>query len=432
MVRALRDVMRWFALLLLPAGLAAAPPAGAIVGGDEADPGEWPWQVVLSLSGEPFCGGVLVGLDLVVTAAHCVLGGSDASGLSARAGSVELDSGGQERRVARAVRHEEYDPVNGRNDIAVLHLEAPFDPAPGVAAVALPDAETADRLTGEGTPVVVTGFGATTETGDMAPKLREAEVEVLDDVACAGDYAGAGGSVFAGSQMCAGFDTGRIDACFGDSGGPLVAPLGEDRAAWYLVGIVSWGEGCGLARRPTVYTEVAAFVDWLDAQGAVHDTGTRVDGAGPLRLPAAGTRGKASRYPATVAVAGVPGPIGRVAVELRGLSHERPADLDLWLRAPNGTIVTLVSDVGGREPLDDVDVVIGAGAAPGADGRFGLRVGPTDREEDLQRRGDPPPPDLGALAGIDPNGEWQLLVADDRTGAAGRLEGWTLVLTPAG
>ena len=43
-----------------------------IVGGQEATPGEWPWQVALLRGTFPFCGGSLVSNQYVITAAHCV------------------------------------------------------------------------------------------------------------------------------------------------------------------------------------------------------------------------------------------------------------------------------------------------------------------------------------------------------------------------
>ncbi|CAK9295854.1 unnamed protein product [Gordionus sp. m RMFG-2023] len=47
-----------------------------------------------------------------------------------------------------------------------------------------------------------------------------------------------------------------------DSGGPL-ACLDEGEKRWDLVGIVSWGIGCGKKDRPGVYTKVINYVDWV-------------------------------------------------------------------------------------------------------------------------------------------------------------------------
>lgn len=36
---------------------------------------------------------------------------------------------------------------------------------------------------------------------------------------------------------------------------------GESR--WYLVGLTSWGAGCGEKNKPGVYTKVSSLVPWI-------------------------------------------------------------------------------------------------------------------------------------------------------------------------
>ena len=43
-----------------------------IVGGTEAFPGDWGWQIVLLNNGRFSCGGSLINSQWVLTAAHCV------------------------------------------------------------------------------------------------------------------------------------------------------------------------------------------------------------------------------------------------------------------------------------------------------------------------------------------------------------------------
>ena len=42
-----------------------------VVNGNNAAPNSWPWQVSLRFNNNHFCGGSLIGKDLVLTAAHC-------------------------------------------------------------------------------------------------------------------------------------------------------------------------------------------------------------------------------------------------------------------------------------------------------------------------------------------------------------------------
>lgn len=120
----------------------------------------------------------------------------------------------------------------------------------------IPMARGGDAAYRAGTAADVYGWGDTTGSGTYASVLRSARVRVLPDGDCARAYPGGQEGTYKTSAMvCAGDPAGGRDACQGDSGGPLVA-------RGRLIGLVSWGSGCGRAGSPGVYTRVSAALEW--------------------------------------------------------------------------------------------------------------------------------------------------------------------------
>ncbi|MER5212616.1 serine protease [Streptomyces sp. NPDC002838] len=254
--------------LVLAAAAAAIPLAsaapvsadGIVVGGFPVDVSESPWTVALSSRDRfggtragQFCGGVAVGRTTVLTAAHCleedVLGVPPDSvrDLKVIAGRTDLLSDrGQEIPVRDIWVNPTYDGVTSSGDFAVLSLA---EPVPQNSVIAM--ATAGDPAYTPGTAAVVYGWGDVTGAGDYARGLRGAQVHVLSDAPCEEAYPGSSdGTYMSDTMLCAGEQEGGRDACQGDSGGPLVA-RGK------LIGLVSWGSGCGRAGSPGVYTRVS-------------------------------------------------------------------------------------------------------------------------------------------------------------------------------
>lgn len=221
----------------------------------------------------------------VLTAAHClgsqVLGGPVESVADFRviAGRTELRAAdGREIAVRGARVNPAYDPASNAGDLAVLEL-AESVPADHV----LPMAGAGHPAYAAGTEAAVYGWGDTSGFGDYAYGLRAAGVTVLADEICVRAYPGdADGQYRAESMVCAGDSAGGKDACQGDSGGPLVA---QGR----LIGLVSWGRGCGRADSPGIYTRIAPLVDFVLAP----ETGAQ---PGKVRDIRWGARGASQPY----------------------------------------------------------------------------------------------------------------------------------------
>jgi secreted trypsin-like serine protease len=249
--------------------LVSAVPAAAdsvVVGGFPVDVSDSPWTVALSSrdrfggtrSGQ-FCGGVAVGRSTVLTAAHCmseeVLGArpEQLRDLRVVTGRTDLRTDeGREIPVRETWVNPDYDAETNAGDFAVLTLAEPL-PHDAVVRAAGPG----DPAYEPGTSAYVYGWGDTTGGGDYAHSLRAARVSVLPDAQCERAYPGSSdGSYVAARMVCAGESQGGRDACQGDSGGPLVA---QGR----LIGLVSWGSGCGHPGSPGVYTRVSDVVRTL-------------------------------------------------------------------------------------------------------------------------------------------------------------------------
>ncbi|XP_028326994.1 serine protease hepsin isoform X3 [Gouania willdenowi] len=241
--------------------------ADRIVGGVDARQGSWPWQVSLQYDGNHQCGGSIISDRWIVSAAHCfperyhvvnrwrVLLGS----------IYKKTPNAKVAEVKTIVYHSSYLPFVDANiddnsrDIAVLALTQPLTFNEYIQPVCLP--AYGQRLI-DGQMGTVTGWGNVDYYGHLSDVLQEANVPIISDAVCnAPDYYD---NQITTSMFCAGFEKGGTDACQGDSGGPFVADDCLSKTSRYrLLGVVSWGTGCAMAKKPGVYTRVSRFLPWI-------------------------------------------------------------------------------------------------------------------------------------------------------------------------
>lgn len=265
--------MKVFAVTILLALLAASAqagivddivgkisfPSGFVINGTDAEAHAAPYIISLGKNYNKhahICGGTIISKDWILTAAHCI---SEPVNMSAIAGlhvRADVDERTQHRRIDFGRIHVQYTGGVGPFDIAILHVSEPFVFNDWVKPATLPSREELHEgethLYGWGQPksYILTGSKTLKTVSTEIINYDECK-ELLPETA-----------PLVESNVCSDSLKRSISACNGDSGGPLVVE--HENAATELIGIVSWGYiPCGLANRPSVYTRVSAYIDWV-------------------------------------------------------------------------------------------------------------------------------------------------------------------------
>lgn len=161
-----------------------------IIGGNEATPNQFPYQVGLRLFIQNsdhigLCGGSLVSTTRVVTAAHCV----------DIVGSVEAVFGAHfmNREEATQVRrtvplsglhwHENYNPRTLVNDVAIINLPTAVAESSVIQVINFPDtSELTNDFAGEF--ATASGWGRFGSANVASEFLRFVHVQVMTNIAC--------------------------------------------------------------------------------------------------------------------------------------------------------------------------------------------------------------------------------------------------------
>ncbi|GMH42299.1 hypothetical protein BSKO_10218 [Bryopsis sp. KO-2023] len=204
--------------------------------------------------GRHFCGGTLIAANVILTAGHCVKP-ADLKNPDVHLGRVDREGADFGRFKEFAVKetriHPKYEERGGwkNNDVALLVLDRSASVTPAV----LHKGNCVEY--GICKRVVTVGWGLTDPGNRLsqAEMIQKVEVPTVRRSLC---NEAMGGRV-TDAMICAG-EEGK-DACQNDSGGPLFFD-GE------IVGVVSWGAGCGKLGKPGVYASVPALHSWIQQE----------------------------------------------------------------------------------------------------------------------------------------------------------------------
>uniref|UniRef100_U3KM14 Peptidase S1 domain-containing protein n=1 Tax=Oryctolagus cuniculus TaxID=9986 RepID=U3KM14_RABIT len=233
-----------------------------VVNGTEVEPHSKPWQAMVLYEEDGalyfICGGTLIDPLWVMTAGHCfpytgtywvLLGAHDITNL----GDKEQIIPGE-----KIIVHPDYDDndVSKGNDIALIKLSRSAEVTEEVQPACL---APRDYILPHGTECYITGWGTTSTGGSVSNVLLKGLLPVVDYEHCTQpDW---WGSTVKETMVCAGGE--NVAGCNGDSGGPLVCRIGKGCCKVYGVASFVSADGCDTPKKPTVFTRVSAFIDWI-------------------------------------------------------------------------------------------------------------------------------------------------------------------------
>jgi secreted trypsin-like serine protease len=239
-----------------------------IVGGEDADEGQFPWIACMYVLDQPGCAGALVAPEWVLTAAHCLFD-EDLSIFKIRLNSANAygplnPDGGEERTIVEAHVHPEYnydDAIGQYVDLALLRLS---EPVTSIAPVMLPTSGNLGDLYDSWTPVHTAGWGMVVENGNTSypEMLQWVTSSVYDFDMCEESV----GYSITDDFFCVGFSEGQAPsgAAVGDSGGP--AWIDGKNGVPLLTGIIhgaTWDYTD--TDLPGVYVAVAKQMEWINS-----------------------------------------------------------------------------------------------------------------------------------------------------------------------
>lgn len=228
-------------------GLKSVEATQLVIGGKNATKGDYPWHVGIfrTFDKENVCGGSLVSMKVVVTAAHCFdVVNEDMYTVSAgkyyRSYKDPNDVDAQFSDIQKLLVHSDY---NGGQpflafDIAYIILKTPFKLNKFVLPVCI-DRQNTDDLSLTGQTGLVIGWGYTEASSEPSNVLKELEIKYKSKQQCKlpTDFY-TYYLPYALDKLCAGQDTSSgQSACQGDSGGGLIFRGREER--FFLRGVVS-------------------------------------------------------------------------------------------------------------------------------------------------------------------------------------------------
>ncbi|XP_039283302.1 uncharacterized protein LOC111058903 isoform X2 [Nilaparvata lugens] len=239
-----------------------------------ADYGEFPWVAAILLRIDNryryHCAGSVIDRNVILTSAHCVAKRNEYD-IKIRVGEWDTRNSEeffphQDYFLEKIIIHEEFNPKNVHNDIAILILKKPLNYHIHIGRICLPQFHIKRDQFPANPTCFSTGWGKGSFDSESLLNVvpKKSSLKLVEHDKCQerlresrlGQYFN-----LHKSFICA-YDN---DTCSGDGGSPLMCSFDSEAGVFQLVGMVAWGLGCGY-RYPSVYVDVAHFRTWISDQ----------------------------------------------------------------------------------------------------------------------------------------------------------------------
>jgi len=239
---------------------------GKIINGTPAELGQFPHLAHVHFyrgTSGYVCSGSMLAPNWVITAGHCV---EDVDRFIITVGALnwrEPEEGAVVSETTRSILHEMYDQPFGLNhDIGLIELTENIETTDNIAI-----SEISKEIFGADVPVIVAGWGKTSDSGSASNILmyNDGGVFTVSNEKCIETF---GPLTVTDAHICttAGPEGGT---CNGDSGSPL--NYREEDGRLVTIGLCSFGSsaGCEAVGYPKGFTRISSYIDWIEENSGV-------------------------------------------------------------------------------------------------------------------------------------------------------------------
>lgn len=218
-----------------------------ILGGKPAKINKYPYVVSITYNPLRYLigSGAIVDKEWIVCSAFQVAD-INASEITIRAGSSEVNSGGQHLNISKIIVHENY-VRDYAYDVALLKTSNAIKVGKTAKAIKL-----AKSTPKQGTQAKIVGYGMYMNETLVSGQLQVASVQVKSKQFCQAKHGDLDDTCF-----CA--DADDVSPCYGDFGDPLVRNN-------QLIGCYLGGDVCNIYGLPEIYSNIAELQKWILAK----------------------------------------------------------------------------------------------------------------------------------------------------------------------